>query len=1349
MRLVRVFIEAASWLLVMTTVADAGPLMPAFLAIAGILKAGGLGALLLKALFAIALNVGLSLLKAALNKPKVQGVNFEVEIGDDSPIGFCTGTYATAGTRKYINTWGRVGKTPNAYVVDVIQYGDLPSYGVPGLWMNGKRATLLTDQAHADLGYPVQEFRDDKGVDHCWVRVKDGTATTVDAYLSATFGSHATLPWLPDMIGRGCPHLIVTSRFNTTLHKGGPPQLLIEPPAQKWYDLRKDTTVGGSGAHRWDDPATWEPTLNVVVQIYNIIRGVYYGDEWVFGGQNLSAYRLPASNWMAAANECDVSAIASGEAEEPQFRAGYEIRGDMEPLAVIEELLKACSGRLAEVGGRFKILVGGPGAAVYSFTDGDIVVTREQGFRPFPRLDETINAIEATYPEPGEMWAPKDAPSRYSDDLEAEDAGFRLAAGLQFAAVPFGIQVQRLMETMIAEERRFRLHTLYLPPDAYPLEPLDVVSWSSTRNGYSNKKFLIVRADGEPGMNQLVVLREIDPADYAGGGDYVAINPIPPGDYTPPEQVDPTFTAVGHIIKDAVGTNRRPSIKVTYAGDLDDVRAVEIQVRLDGATEIIYDYDIPYGEVGADDTSRDVILNGTFLPNEDYEVRGLLVPRSRRTAAWSGWIPVTTPNVRLGTDDLDDDLNDLFDWINDELTITLPGLIGSELAAEAAARNEQIQAEAAARIFDAANLADRFRQTEDSLHDVALVIAEQDFRNWNDRQELRREIQVEKENITASYNEAISAALTGDSAIVVQLETLEAQVDDVAAAVSTETAARVTSDLALATQITLLSAGSGDQFDTLKIWTFNSDAESWTGNGTPGVTAGYIRPANDASDPYIASPTGIGASGVEHRQVRMRVKKTGTPTWEGYLWWRGLADATWDAGRRVSFSEPSYSGGYANVTVNPEWTGDIDRIRIDLSSDQDATDYFEIDWVAIGNPSPGASLAALLAEETARADGDDALAALITTLTASLTDLEGDLAGQATILSTLQVTVETLDDDLTAVEALVDTIINVSLPGKASVTALEAIEAEVSALGGGGVVATGQIVASIRTELEYLGALIAEGMFADEQGNQASRKLVADAYQQLDTSIRAVDDELSIVATALTAVQAAIPGLAAASAVSALTSRVTVTESSIDVLSASVASVAAELTGKASATGVSELTARVTTAEGEIDAIAAAVTAIETELPNKAAASAVTALTTRVTTAEGDIIAVADALTALNSEVDGFSASGKFRVTTEATASGAQATIGISVAATGGGATKTAALFLDALSSGVSRIAMVADQIIITNAARTATVVPFAVVGGVVRMNVAHIGTVTAGVIKSADNKFIIDLDDGSLEIFV
>jgi len=97
---------------------------------------------------------------------------------------------------------------------------------------------------------------------------------------------------------------------------------------------------------------------------------------------------------------------------------------------------------------------------VYFLTDDDVIVTRPQAFDPFPGLASTVNGIHASYPEPESLWESKDAPPRYSAEYEASDQGRRLLADLSLPAVPFGEQVQRLMLAYIAEERRFRRHTL-------------------------------------------------------------------------------------------------------------------------------------------------------------------------------------------------------------------------------------------------------------------------------------------------------------------------------------------------------------------------------------------------------------------------------------------------------------------------------------------------------------------------------------------------------------------------------------------------------------------------------------------------------------------------------------------------------------------------------------------------------------------------------------------------------------------------------------------------------------------------------------------------------------------------
>ncbi len=178
----------------------------------------------------------------------------------------------------------------------------------------------------------------------------------------------------------------------------------------------------------------------------------------------------------------------------------------------------------------------------------------------------------------------------------------------------------------------------------------------------------------------------------------------------------------------------------------------------------------------------------------------------------------------------------------------------------------------------------------------------------------------------------------------------------------------------LAQQIGQISAGTGSQFDPAKIWYFDSTVEGWTGNGTPTIVDGWIRPANHATDPWVQSPGSLGVNSSSYRFVKLRIRKFGAPGWAGQLRWRGTGG--FNDTNMVTVAEPAYdANGIATLEFdNIPWLTEttMNQFRLDLSTKQDATNYFLIDWVALGRPTPGAGMAALQQETTARVAGDQA-----------------------------------------------------------------------------------------------------------------------------------------------------------------------------------------------------------------------------------------------------------------------------------------------------------------------------------------------------------------------------------------
>ncbi|HHT1417524.1 TPA: TipJ family phage tail tip protein [Klebsiella pneumoniae] len=191
---------------------------------------------------------------------------------------------------------------------------------------------------------------------------------------------------------------------------------------------------------------------------------------------------------------------------------------------------------------------------------------------------------------------------------------------------------------------------------------------------------------------------------------------------------------------------------------------------------------------------------------------------------------------------------------------------------------------------------------------------------------------------------------------------LLAATQGIEASIESLTQVMKSADENLAREMSSLAAGANIQFDSQVIWHFNNQTtEGWTGSaGVPGVSQdGWLRPADSATDPYITSPGGLAVDGAAYRYIMLRFRKTGKPVWAGEIRWVSAGE-NFNNTKRYIVAEPEYADGVATLTVRDiPWTGNIDRIRLDLTNQQDASNFIEFDWIAVGRPAPGASTAAL------------------------------------------------------------------------------------------------------------------------------------------------------------------------------------------------------------------------------------------------------------------------------------------------------------------------------------------------------------------------------------------------------
>lgn len=218
-----------------------------------------------------------------------------------------------------------------------------------------------------------------------------------------------------------------------------------------------------------------------------------------------------------------------------------------------------------------------------------------------------------------------------------------------------------------------------------------------------------------------------------------------------------------------------------------------------------------------------------------------------------------------------------------------------------------------------------------------------------------------------------------------------------------ERQARATETEGLAQQLSLISAGVGEQFDNFEIWNFDKNNDGWTG----GVYQdGWLNVKAET----LTSPT-ITLDGSMYKHVKIRIQKFGTPTWQGLLSY---------AGGSITALEPSYTeDGIALVNFYAQWTGDIASFSLKLASVASASNYFLVDWIAVGRPSPGASHAALLREEKVRADKDLAIVQDVTALNAQI---NGDgTSSTSSIVQKLDATATKTDTNATDISGLTST----------------------------------------------------------------------------------------------------------------------------------------------------------------------------------------------------------------------------------------------------------------------------------------------------------------------------------------
>ncbi len=668
-----------------------------------------------QAVLGIGLSVAASYATAAMGgKPKAQpgGVQFERQYGGAVPRQVACGLVGIAGHDTYVNTFGPA----NGILQQIYTLSDFPCHGLSRVSINGQWVTL------GPVGEDgMQKVTSGEYADLIRVQFVDGTQTAALAGLVAS--ANPAGRWTADHIGAGIAYVYVALAYLEPLTSF--PDFFFEFYGARLYDWRKDSTVGGSGGHRWGNYATYEFTENPVVMEYNYRRGISWAGD-MFCGMVMPAGDLPLDKWTAAANLCD-EAAAWG----PRYRCSVMLDCEVEHGENIASLQMSCGAETVDAVDGSWPLVGHDQPIVLTITDDDLISTEPVRWRGRRSMSELVNTVSGNFPNPDSLWSMLEYETQTSGTLVTLDRRDRDIA-IDFPQVRVAGQAANLAAIYLMENRYEATADIVLRPRFMVLEPGDWIRWNSALYGsrvYVVKDIALAALDAEGPRNVTVSLEERDGAIYDGVTAPPIVLPWPPGQ--PQYLAEVQSFSVTPIILQGNDGRLLPGIRAAWETINDvTVTAVDVLYYPTAQPEAVIVKTVP--------ASQTVLIIGEGLvAATQYVVKTRLRTEPARVVAWSAGETVTTSDI---TDPIADRLRLLEQYVTK---------VVDPAVAESDALKERL----------------------------AELIAEQDAQNWLDKEEWGFQLTATHDRVTASFTEKITVVAGEVSAIASHVEDLAAEME--------------------------------------------------------------------------------------------------------------------------------------------------------------------------------------------------------------------------------------------------------------------------------------------------------------------------------------------------------------------------------------------------------------------------------------------------------------------------------------------------------------------------------------------------------------------------------------------
>lgn len=386
------------------------------------------------------------------------------------------------------------------------------------------------------------------------------------------------------------------------------------------YDPRRDSTNGGSGAHRPNDNSTWEysplDSNGVPIGRNNALQMLRYQLGWhilntvtslqvLVDGKGVLPEDLNYPNWISAANICE----SEGYYTDCVLSTGDTHQNN-------ETIISAGAGAvLLDTGGVWSYYPATNDTASIAVTLSEDDIIDAVGWDPKDNLANLYNQYTGNFIDTSQTstYQPQPYPTVSDATYIAQDNSIVRTQTLDFSNVQDPALAQKLARIALNKNRVTGVFTSTFNYKILQAELYNCVTLTFPPLGWVSKLFRITSMGIDPMGGISATLQEEFAAIYTGGTVNTYTSPSAGAKYDPTQQVPVTSLAATAVSIVGAGGTIVDALEISWATPPANVKATEIYYQIVGASTWTLTA-TPTGDIS------DIVIS-PVQPNTDYEIQ--------------------------------------------------------------------------------------------------------------------------------------------------------------------------------------------------------------------------------------------------------------------------------------------------------------------------------------------------------------------------------------------------------------------------------------------------------------------------------------------------------------------------------------------------------------------------------------------------------------------------------------------------------------------------------------------------------------------------------------------------------